>query len=638
MEGRKQSATGQESEDFMKYFTKLDLSTAMNLTPEAMDALLLSCGISGTRESLSEVEVRAIQHYLQQQSDGLSAQAQERLERTVEQYTVLVDTCSLLHYQFSAWMEHMLPILRRTGKQLVIPGSILREMGHLADKKPELAQPVRTATGWLNRLHREGLLAVYGGNSETFGDHQLLTAATQFHTKNRLLVVTQDKDLATDLMGLNQLNSVQGKKVLVLRINKYGYLSRFHPDAKQSGSSCSFFPPAPLVEDDQQILPLTQLPATGDEVIGTSGTLILGDALGRGGEGTIYDLGDGTVAKLYHPEKRTAARRDKLQLMVTAPIREQGICWPQELLCNAQGEFVGYRMPRASGTSLQRCLLNQNSVQRYFPSGQRAELARLAVTILEKLQLLHRSGVLLGDINLNNILMVSPSEVWLVDCDSYQVGGYPCPVGKSPFLPPELLGKHLSQQLRTPGNEAFAVATLLFMLMLPGKAPYAQQGGDSMENAIREGNFPYPCGDNHGSGVPEGPWRYQWSHLPLYIKQYFHGTFQKEGRFYAEEKRLPVSTWLSVFRRYLELLETGALQGKDEQSGKIYPNRLKEGGKQPRQVSQRRICQMCGEEFDLSQQEENFYRSKGFFLPQTCPRCRQLKRMLNQNSAGSQPA
>ena len=60
------------------------------------------------------------------------------------------------------------------------------------------------------------------------------------------------------------------------------------------------------------------------------------------------------------------------------------------------------------------------------------------------------------------------------------------------------------------------MATLLFMLMLPGKAPYAQQGGDSMENAIREGNFPYPCGDNHGSGVPEDPWRYQWSHLPLY--------------------------------------------------------------------------------------------------------------------------
>lgn len=151
---------------------------------------------------------------------------------------------------------------------------------------------------------------------------------------------------------------------------------------------------------------------------------------------------------------------------------------------------MGYRMPRAAGTSLQRCLLNQNSVQHYFPSGQRVELVQLAVTILEKLQLLHRSGVLLGDINLNNILMVSPSEVWLVDCDSYQVGGYPCPVGKSPFLPPELLGKHLSQQLRTPGNEAFAVATLLFMLMLPGKAPYAQQGGRQHGERHPGGEFP----------------------------------------------------------------------------------------------------------------------------------------------------
>ena len=112
----------------MKYFTKHNLSAAMDLTAEAMDAILLSCGISSTRENLNEEEVRAIQRYLQQQSDGLSAQAQERLERTVEQYTVLVDTCSLLHYQFSAWMEHMLPVLRRTGKRLIIPSSVLQEI------------------------------------------------------------------------------------------------------------------------------------------------------------------------------------------------------------------------------------------------------------------------------------------------------------------------------------------------------------------------------------------------------------------------------------------------------------------------------------------------------------------------------
>lgn len=289
---------------------------------------------------------------------------------------------------------------------------------------------------------------------------------------------------------------------------------------------------------------------------------------------------------------------------------------------------------KLTGTPLQHCLLSQTAVLKHFPSGKRSELVQLAVTVLEKIQALHQAGVLLGDINLNNFLMVSPREIWLVDCDSYQVGGYPCPVGKAQFIPPELQGKQLDQLLRTPGNEAFAVATLLFMLMLPGKAPYAQQGSDSMEETIRCMDFPYPCGDNHGSGVPEGFWRYQWSHLPLYLKQYFYGAFQKEVLFSTEEKWLPVSVWLSIFRRYLELLETGALEQKDEQSGRIYPNRMKQQGREARQVTLRRVCRDCGESFDLTAQEEAYYREMGFYLPQSCARCRQLKRLCKTNVDG----
>ena len=83
---------------------------------------------------------------------------------------------------------------------------------------------------------------------------------------------------------------------------------------------------------------------------------------------------------------------------------------------------------KLTGTPLQHCLLSQTAVLKHFPSGKRSELVQLAVTVLEKIQALHQAGVLLGDINLNNFLMVSPREIWLVDCDSYQVGGYPCPV------------------------------------------------------------------------------------------------------------------------------------------------------------------------------------------------------------------
>ena len=39
------------------------------------------------------------------------------------------------------------------------------------------------------------------------------------------------------------------------------------------------------------------------------------------------------------------------------------------------------------------------------------------------------------------------------------------------------------------GNENFAVATLLFMIMLPGKPPYSQQGGEDPVSNIMKMNF-----------------------------------------------------------------------------------------------------------------------------------------------------
>ena len=81
----------------MNDFSKLRLTNALELTPEAMDAILLSCGIPETHKILNDAEVQTIQAYLQQQCETLAAQSQARLEETIAQYTIMVDTCSLLH-------------------------------------------------------------------------------------------------------------------------------------------------------------------------------------------------------------------------------------------------------------------------------------------------------------------------------------------------------------------------------------------------------------------------------------------------------------------------------------------------------------------------------------------------------------
>lgn len=611
---------------------------AMELEAGALRSLLDQWSIPVSGDWLEPDALTALTQYLEQQQNDAIRQSQDKLEWLVGRYTLMIDTCSLLHPQFPDFARHVMPVLRRHGKSLIVPSGVVEELKSLLGRKPELQSQVLTAAGALRTMQADGVLRIYGSSGESFGDQQLLTAATRFLTTSELLIITQDNALSADLMHLNRLGSVRGKGLGVSRINRYGYLSRYIPqEGRFTGSGSGGvapvppIPAAPLVEGGGELLPVAHLPSGGDQVQGASGLLRLGAALGSGGEGTIYDLGDGTVAKIYHPEKLTAARRDKLALMAGHPAPCDGVCWPQELLYTPAGEFVGYRMARASGKELQRCVFTRKTLEECFPGGKKEDMVRLAITILEKICALHRAGVLLGDINLTNILVVSPEQVWFVDCDSYQVGGYPCPVGKSYFIPPELQGKNFSTFLRTPGNEAFAVATLLFMLMLPGKGPYAQQGSGRIEEAIRAMEFPYPCGENGKEHTPEGSWRFQWSHLPRFLKEYFYGTFQRGGAYSTEDKRLPDYKWLSAFRHYHQLLAAGKLQAQDPQSGELFPTRWKCLDAGDQEVSEHRTCVECGEEFDITVNERKYYEQHSLVLPRRCPACRK-RRKLCQSS------
>lgn len=146
-------------------------------------------------------------------------------------------------------------------------------------------------------------------------------------------------------------------------------------------------------------------------------------------------------------------------------------------------------MPKGSGVELQRSLFIKPLFLRYFSHWNRVDLATLCITILEKIDYLHSNDIILGDINPMNILVKSPTKVYFVDCNSYQVDKFPCPVGTINFTAPEIQGVKFSEFLRTKNHENFAIATLLFIIMLPGKLPYSHQGGNNMSENIKKCTF-----------------------------------------------------------------------------------------------------------------------------------------------------
>jgi DNA-binding helix-hairpin-helix protein with protein kinase domain len=284
----------------------------------------------------------------------------------------------------------------------------------------------------------------------------------------------------------------------------------------------------------------------------------LGELLGKGGEGRVYLLGahSDALVKLYHPNvlngARSNATRAKLEAMIANPVMQKTSCfaWPRMLVFSKRGDWIGYAMRRVTGHQLQT-LCQPLLIGERLPHWSRAEVITCALSFVDVIRSAHRQGIILGDINPANFLIDPHTcQVGAIDCDSYQVRGqdqtFMCPVGIPMLLAPELLARDYGRTERTPQQELFSVAIMLFRMFMLGLHPYSRTyGTDPVEN-LKSG----ACALGIGSGqrLPAGPWYSIWSHLPGYVKGTFIRAF-REGHASPGE-RPTLDEWTENLRRY----------------------------------------------------------------------------------------
>lgn len=502
-----------------------------------------------------------------------------------EHTRVFVDTNSLMEDTAETFIwTRLIPLLRAKGiPSLIVAKSVVDELDRLtSDRDESTARRARAAKLTVKSLLDADEAEVSGEENDSFPDNLFLALFTRIRLKYRLILITQDRKLAKDILSLNSSSSVDRiRGIDAFRIGSNGdpmrwqldpidpsgvkYILNQLPDpgnqqtrpdpagaAPASPSSPPSVEPFARPQDVAQLndtpLNMTEIPGSDDVVKDANGVpLRLGEKLGSGGEGTAYETDNGLVCKVYQRGRLKQSTIDKIKLMSSRQVRHPAICWPISLAYNSHNEAVGYLMPRAKGKELQTTVFIPPRLQKTFPRWTRRHLVQLTSTILDAVSYLHSLKVLLGDINARNILVQKASTVFFVDCDSYQVEGFPCPVGQPPYLAPELYGKKLSSTLRTLEQEHFAIATLVFMLLHTGKPPYSHEGGGNPSENVRKQHFPYPLGDRHSSRLPAGPWRFMWSHLPYAMKEAFHKVFGPDSHL---SKRLSVEEWQTRARHY----------------------------------------------------------------------------------------
>ena len=206
--------------------------------------------------------------------------------------------------------------------------------------------------------------------------------------------------------------------------------------------------------------------------------------IGRGAEGVVLPVADSehVCAKIYSDPDRAAGLSPRLDALTRlAPVGWGGDCsghlhvaWPRATLRDDDGRLRGVVVPRISGVPLLRLLDPARRITELDEPTWRTTFA-IAARVGRLFDMLHATGVVIGDVSPSNVLVDRHGHVTLLDCDGVQ---FTDPVtgelhrGEK-FTPeyaaPELLRQGVGM---TREHDLFALGVLLCQLLMEGDHPY----------------------------------------------------------------------------------------------------------------------------------------------------------------------
>ena len=484
-------------------------------------------------------------------------------------YKIYFDTCSLM--QPSAWpyiAEVLIPALKTGGASVIVPIRVLEELRKLKNKEGDTGTLASSGLEAVALLLGSGVLELSGGESDTFVDNYFLYTFTRQRLQHNLSLITQDRKLALDVHGLENHRSVQmRKKILLLKIEK-GVLVEWELNGSHDTTSVTVKRKAKLqvstvprmigdmVKDE--VISVGKTPTTGDTVsFPKYGKFVLGTRAAKTPNGDIYHASRGMACVIYSPETVFQPEKfKKLEKMLQMPVSIKGVCWPLDMVRvkGVNDEFVSCLMPGFAGGPMDETIFSNVQIKENFPHWTRKELAEVCLTTIKKIKKLHDINVLVGNISPSNIFVKSEKEVYFIEADTCQVEDFPGPHTSMDFIAPELRGEK--------NGAYYDLATLLFMILLPGRHPFSAGAGSGPDDRVRLQKFPYPLGESGSRYTPGVPWKYIWSNLPYRIKHMFCSVF-------IEGAHISPCEWTKAFQEYLLLLGNGYINNE------IFPSQRK---------------------------------------------------------------
>ncbi len=152
------------------------------------------------------------------------------LDSITRKRVIFIDTCSCIETGkgFGEFIIRIMPFLKKNNVKLHVAYKCFQELGKISGsssyeqyKRDAAVEAIKV----FGAMQSKDLLDVRGKESDSFADSVLLQNLLRYITKYDLMLITQDRKLATDADRLNKLLSVKSKHTIkIAKLNNKGEL------------------------------------------------------------------------------------------------------------------------------------------------------------------------------------------------------------------------------------------------------------------------------------------------------------------------------------------------------------------------------------------------------------------------------
>lgn len=143
---------------------------------------------------------------------------------------VFVDTCSLMEDSFPLFMDYLSKSKEywKEDLQVIVLGECVEELKkHAKEKeKDRKIAALRALKIIRHDKWHEKAFTITKAEGSSFADNAIFTKVSGLRIHNKVLVITQDKTLTTDLLKLNRLDSQKGRYLSVYRLTPQSELEK----------------------------------------------------------------------------------------------------------------------------------------------------------------------------------------------------------------------------------------------------------------------------------------------------------------------------------------------------------------------------------------------------------------------------